>query len=305
MGGRLMTEIQTILGSMVRLSAPLAFGANGEYVAEKGGTLNISLEAMLLAGAFFSVLGASLSGSVAVGLLVGVLAGLAVGAIHANMSHRLQANTFVVGLTLNVLLLGLTNFLLETLEPEPNQASMIRIPLLVEIPVIGEPLFENRWPLYLLTIVVPLSWYLVNRTNWGLELRACGENPQAADVSGIDVNKRRRQGVYYAGMLTGLGGAYLAIGEVGLFNQNMTAGRGFLINAAIIFGGWRLGGALAGAILFGGTDALRLALPALGYELQPQFLIALPYILAIVAMCFFSAGNRPASLGKPFERGIA
>ncbi|MAT04179.1 MAG: ABC transporter permease [Acidimicrobiaceae bacterium] len=299
-----MNEIQTILGSTVRLSAPLAFGANGEYVAEKGGTLNISLEAMLLAGAFFSVLGASVTGSVVAGFVIGMLAGWAVSWVHANMSHRLTANTFVVGLTLNVLLLGLTNFLLEALEPNRHQAARIRVPLLVDIPVVGPPLFENRWPVYLLIPLIPLSWWLVNRTNWGLELRACGENPQAADVTGINVNKRRRQGLYYAGLTTGLGGAYLALGEVGLFNQNMTAGRGFLINAAIIFGGWRLGGAIGGCILFGGTDAMRLALPAIGYEVQPQILIALPYVLAIVAMSIFAFGGRPAALGKPFERGV-
>jgi simple sugar transport system permease protein len=260
---------------------------------------------MMLAGAFFSIVGASITGTVVGGLGAGMLAGLCVAAVHANMSHRLQANTFVVGLTLNVLLLGLTNFLLEAIDPGRHQAGSLRFPILSEIPIVGEPLFANRWPLYLLAVVIPSSWFLVNRTNWGLELRACGENPQAADVTGIDVNRRRRQGLYYAGLMTGLGGSYLALGEVGLFNQNMTAGRGFLVNAAIIFGGWRLGGALLGCLLFGGTDALRLALPALGVEIQPQLLIALPYLLAIVAMCFFAIGGRPAALGKPFERGIA
>jgi simple sugar transport system permease protein len=300
-----MDSITTILASAIRLTGPLAFAGCGEQVAERSGTLNISIEAMMLAGAFFGVLGTSVFGSVVGGLLLGMLAGLVVSIIHANFSHRLNANTFVVGLTLNVLLLGLTSFLLETIDMEPRQAGKIEIPVLKEIPVIGEPLFVNRWPIYLLVPLIPLSWWLVRRTRWGLEVRASGEDPQAADVTGIDVNKRRRQSLYYCGLLSGLGGAYLSVAEVGLFNQNMTAGRGFIVNAAVIFGGWTLTGTLAGCFLFGAADAMRLALPALGYKITPQLLIVAPYLLAILAMLFFANRNRkPAALAVPFERGI-
>jgi general nucleoside transport system permease protein len=300
-----MDSLTTILASAVRLTGPLAFAGCGEQVAERSGTLNISIEAMMLAGAFFGVLGTSVFGSVVGGLLLGTAAGLVVAIIHANFSHRLNANTFVVGLTLNVLLLGMTSFLLETVDLEPKQAGRIRIPVLKEIPVIGEPLFINRWPIYLLVPLIPLSWWLVRRTRWGLEVRASGEDPQAADVTGIDVNKRRRQSLYYCGLLSGLGGAYLSVAEVGLFNQNMTAGRGFLVNAAVIFGGWTLTGTLAGCFLFGAADAMRLALPALGYKITPQLLIVAPYLLAILAMLFFANRNRkPAALAVPFERGI-
>jgi ABC-type uncharacterized transport system permease subunit len=300
-----MDSVTTILASAIRLTGPLAFAGCGEQVAERSGTLNISIEAMMLAGAFFGVLGTSVFGSVVGGLLLGMAAGLVVSVIHANFSHRLNANTFVVGLTLNVLLLGLTSFLLETIDLEPKQAGRIEIPVLKEIPVIGEPLFVNRWPIYLLIPVIPLSWWLVRRTRWGLEVRASGEDPQAADVTGIDVNKRRRQSLYYCGLLSGLGGAYLSVAEVGLFNQNMTAGRGFIVNAAVIFGGWTLSGTLAGCFLFGAADAMRLALPALGYKITPQLLIVAPYLLAILAMLFFANRNRkPAALAVPFERGI-
>jgi general nucleoside transport system permease protein len=300
-----MDSVTTILASAIRLTGPLAFAGCGEQVAERSGTLNISIEAMMLAGAFFGVLGTSVFGSVVGGLLLGMVAGLVVSVIHANFSHRLNANTFVVGLTLNVLLLGLTSFLLETIDLEPKQAGRIEIPVLKEIPVIGEPLFVNRWPIYLLIPVIPLSWWLVRRTRWGLEVRASGEDPQAADVTGIDVNKRRRQSLYYCGLLSGLGGAYLSVAEVGLFNQNMTAGRGFIVNAAVIFGGWTLSGTLAGCFLFGAADAMRLALPALGYKITPQLLIVAPYLLAILAMLFFANRNRkPAALAVPFERGI-
>jgi general nucleoside transport system permease protein len=300
-----MDSVTTILASAIRLTGPLAFAGCGEQVAERSGTLNISIEAMMLAGAFFGVLGTSVFGNIVCGLLLGMVAGLVVSIIHANFSHRLNANTFVVGLTLNVLLLGLTSFLLETIDLEPKQAGKIEIPVLKEIPVIGEPLFVNRWPIYLLIPVIPLSWWLVRRTRWGLEVRASGEDPQAADVTGIDVNKRRRQSLYYCGLLSGLGGAYLSVAEVGLFNQNMTAGRGFIVNAAVIFGGWTLSGTLAGCFLFGAADAMRLALPALGYKITPQLLIVAPYLLAILAMLFFANRNRkPAALAVPFERGI-
>lgn len=302
----MITDITSILSSAVRLFAPLAFAGTGEYVAEKSGTLNISIEAMLLAGAFFGIWGTSIFGSVGLGLVVGMLAGFLVAVLHANFSHRLSANTFVVGLTLNVLLLGLTSFLLETVDmSDRKKAGVIEIPVLKEIPIVGEPLFEKPWPLYLLLLVVPLAWWLVARTRWGLEVRACGEDPQAADVTGIHVNARRRQSLYFCGLCAGLGGAYLSVAQVGLFNQNMTAGRGFIVNAAVIFGGWRLSGTLAGCLLFGTADAMRLALPPLGYDINPQLLIAAPYLLALLAMCFFAKRNRsPAALAVPFERGL-
>ena len=135
-------------------------------------------------------------------------------------------------------------------------------------------------------------------------MRSVGENPKAADVTGVHVNRRRRQGLLICGALAGFGGAYLAVGEVGTFNSNMTAGRGFIVIAAVIFGGWTLRGTLAGCLLFGGVDALRLALPAIGHALNPQLLIASPYVLALVAMMFFAKGARqPGALAQPFERG--
>lgn len=301
-----MDPITTILGSAVRQTAPLAFATCGEYTAERSGTLNISIEAMMLGGAFFGVLGTSVTNSVAGGMLFGALAGLAVAFIHAQLSHRLAANTFVVGLSLNALLLGLTSFLLLSIDLSPRQARRIEIPLLSDIPWIGQPLFHNRWPIYLLLIVIPLTRWLVDRTRWGLEVRSVGEDPQAADVTGIDVNKRRRQSLYYCGVMSGLGGAYLSVGEVGGFNQNMIAGGGFLVNAAVIFGAWRLGGALAGCLVFGGAASVQLALPALGHSITPQLLIVLPYVLALGTMVLFAnRGRQPAALARPFVRGIA
>lgn len=296
-----------ILASAVRLSVPLAFAALGEYVAERAGTLNISVEGMMLGGAFTAVAGANLTGSPALGLLAGVAAGLAVALAQALFSHALTVNPYVVGLTLNVFVLGLTSFLAESVRDEPRQVDLVPVPWLADLPVLGPGLFAHRWPAYLLVVLVPLAWWLVRRTRWGLEARAAGENPQAADVAGVPVNRRRRQALLVCGALSGLGGAYLAVGEVGLFNPNMTAGRGYLVIAAVIFGGWTLRGALAGCLLFGAADALRLALPALGFDLTPQLLIASPYLLALLALTLFARGRGrrgPAALGVPFTRGI-
>jgi simple sugar transport system permease protein len=299
-----MSSTTTILSSAVHLSVPLSFAACGEYVAERAGTLNISVEAMMLSGAYAGTVGSSVMHNASAGLVWGAAVGVLVGVIHGNFSHRLHANPFVVGVTLNVLALGLTNYLLHTVDMHPRQVGILTIPVLSHIPIIGRPLFSERWPAFLLYALVPFVWWLVQRRRWGLELRSVGENPAAADVTGIDVNRRRRQALVWCGALSGLGGAFLAVGEVGTFTSNMTAGRGYIVIAAVIFGGWTLRGTIAGCFLFGGADALRLALPALGYTLNPQLLIAAPYLLALVVMCFFAARVRqPAALGEGFERG--
>ncbi|MFV2009970.1 MULTISPECIES: ABC transporter permease [unclassified Micromonospora] len=297
-------NIATILSSGARLTIPLAFAACGEYVAQRAGTLNISVEGMMLGAAFGSVAVASATGSATVGLAAGALVGVLVAVLHANLSHRAQINTFVVGLVLNALVLGLTSYLITISSFTGHQVWRVDIPVLRDIPIIGPMLFVQRWPAYLLLIAVPLTWWLVERSRWGLELRAVGENPQAADVSGIRVNHRRRQALLFCGLLAGLGGAYLAVGEVGSFNQNMTAGRGYLVIAAVIFGAWRLGRTMVGCAVFGLADAMRLALPALGVTINSQLLIAAPYLLALLAMLVFATQHRePRALAKPFQRG--
>ncbi|GAB2454972.1 ABC transporter permease [Jatrophihabitans fulvus] len=300
----LVDDSSTILASGMRLTIPLAFAACGEYLAERAGTLNISIEAMMLSAAFTSVATASASGSATFGLVAGVVTGLVIGFVHGNLSHRAQINTFVVGLVLNALVLGLTSYLITTSTFTSHQVTQVSIPGLRDIPVVGQALFQERWPAYLLLGLIPLTWWLIARSRWGLELRAVGENPQAADVTGIKVNKRRRQALLWCGACSGMGGAYLAVGEVGSFNANMTAGRGYIVIAAVIFGSWRLGRAMVGCLVFGLSDALRLALPAIGYQLNTQLLIAAPYLLALLAMVLFTTSQRePAALAKPFERG--
>jgi simple sugar transport system permease protein len=296
---------ETMYESAFRLSALLIFAAVGEWVAERAGTLNISVEGMLVAGAFGAAIGSHTAHSVVVGLLYGCLAGLLVAAVQANLSHRLSANQFVVGLTLNVLLVGLTAFLDAAIQPEATRAGVVEVPVLSEIPLVGPALFAQSWPGYLVYPLIPLAWFLVYRTRWGLEVRACGENPQSADVSGIDVNHRRRQAVYVCGLSSGLGGAFLTLAQAGTFEADGVAGRGFIALAAVVFGGWTLKGTVAGCLVFGTADAMRLALPALGYQLNPQLLSGAPYVLALLTMLFFAhRTSQPGALGRPFVRGL-
>ena len=154
-------------------------------------------------------------------------------------------------------------------KPGAAKFTPVAVPLLSKIPALGTSLFDQPWPFYLLVLVLPLTWWAIERTNWGLEMRACGENPSAADATGIRVNVRRRQGLYLCGILSGLGGAYLSMCIVGTFNFDMTAGIGFVVLAAVIFGGGRLRGTVLGALLFGAASAMGLVLPTLGDHPQP------------------------------------
>lgn len=283
----------------------LAFGATGEWVAERSGTLNISIEGMLLAGAFAAAVAHDVAGSEIVAVVAAAAAGVTVASVQAQMSHRLTANPFVVGLTLNILVLGLTSFLDSELNPAGYRADAVRIPLLADIPLIGQALFDRSWIFYLIVPVTAVCWWSVHRTRWGLEVRAVGEDPQASDVSGIDVNLRRRQSIYVVGLTSGLGGAYLMLAAVGQFEDSIVGGRGFIALAAVIFGGWTMRGTLAGCLLFGVVLSFRLSLPALGHELSGDLLASLPFVVTILAMTVFAKRVRPpAALARPFVRGL-
>jgi len=303
--GDIFTSDSTYLNAAL-FAGLLLFAASGEWVAERAGTINISVEAMLLSGAFTSAVGYHISGSVIVGLLFGIAGGILIAAVQAEMSHRMVADQFVVGLTLNILVLGLAGFLEREVETVTQRAAEWDIPGLSAIPLVGDALFGQPWPFYLLYALVPFTGWLVYRTRWGLEVRAAGEDPQSADVSGIDVNKRRRQTIYYAGITSGLGGAFLIFVQVGRFDEGIVSGRGFIAIAAVIFGGWALRGTIAGCVLFAVALSFRLSLQVLGYDrVNSEFLQALPFLLTIFGMAIFATRVRPpAALARPFIRGL-
>jgi simple sugar transport system permease protein len=292
--------------SAFQLSVVFLFAAAGEWVAERAGTLNISVEGMLLAGAFGAALGTYwVAWGGVLGVLVGCAAGLVVALVQANLSHRLTANQFVVGLALNVLVLGLTAYLDTVIDLPRAQAPVWRIPVLAELPLLGEALFARPWPAYFVYVLVPGLWLLVYRTRWGLEVRAVGERPEAADVSGIEVNARRRQAILLCGLTSGFGGAFLVLGQVNQFQPNVVNGRGFIAIAAVIFGGWTLRGTIVGCVLFGFVEALTIAIPVHGYEIDPFILDAAPYVVALAVMLLFATRVRqPRALAQPFIRGL-
>jgi simple sugar transport system permease protein len=287
-------------------AAVLLFAACGELVAEKAGTINISLEAMMLAGSFSAAIGVHLTGSTWVGLFFAAIAGLIVAAIQANMSHRLPADQFVVGLVLNVLVLGLVGFLTGSIQPKSNVVRRVSVPLVSRIPLLGPALFDEPWVLYFIFPLVPFVWWVLYRTRWGLEIRAVGEDPNASDVSGLHVNKRRRQAIYFTGLVAGFGGGYFLFARAGKFEDSLIGGRGFIAIAAVIFGGWTLKGTVAGCVMFGLVGSFVLTIPSLGYKLiDPSFLAMAPNVITILAMAIFAKRVRqPAALARPFIRGL-
>jgi simple sugar transport system permease protein len=301
-----MSDVSLIAESAARLASLLLFVALGELLAERAGTLNISIEGMMLAGAFSGAYVASETGSPVVGILAGLSAGWLVSLIQAEFSHRLTANQFVVGIAINILVLGVTSFVNASIKLTSVKVSVVTIPVLVHLPGIGKALFEQPWPFFLIYPLMPFTWWLLHRTRWGLELRACGENPGSAAATGIDVRRRRRQVIQVCGLYSGLGGAFLSVALLGTFTSDMTAGRGFVAIAAVIIGSWTVGGTIIGALIFGSADALRLALPAIGVQLEPQLLIAAPYLIALVTILVFARGRRqPRALGQDYGMATA
>ena len=284
----------------------LLFAASGELIAEKAGSINISLEGMMLAGSFSAAVGVHITHSTWIGMLCAAIAGLLVSAVQANMSHRLPADQFVVGLVLNVLVLGLVGYLTGSIDPKSDVVHRVAVPLVSRIPLLGPALFDQPWVLYLVYPLVPLVWWLLYRTRWGLEVRAIGEDPNAADVSGLHVNKLRRQTIYLTGLLAGMGGGYFLFARSGRFEDSLIGGRGYIAIAAVIFGGWTLKGTVAGCITFGLVGSFVLTIPSLGYQsIDSSFLAMAPNVVTVVAMAVFAKRVRqPAALARPFIRGL-
>lgn len=299
---------EAMYNSAVRFAIVLAFAATGEWVAEKAGTLNISIEAMMIGGAYTSAAVFTVTDAVPISLAVGVIAGVVVALIQAHLSHHLTIDQFVVGLTLNLFVLGLALFLDSRWKAETSVVKPTKIPLLSEIPFVGGAFFGQPWQMYLIVPVVPMAWWLVFRTRWGLEVRAVGDSPQAADVSGIHVNRRRRESIMVAGACAGLGGGVLVLGQISIsgYEAGHVGLKGIIAIAAVIFGGWTLRGTIIGCALFGYFFAVQLTLPVLGHRINPQLAASLPYVVALTVTAIFATRSRqPRALAQPFVRGLA
>ena len=300
-----------LLQGALLLSVPLIFGAMAGVLSERSGVINIAIEGQLLAGAFMSGVIASLTQNNWLGLLIAPFAGAAISWLLAVFAIKYGIDQVVLGFVLNVLVIGLTNFLYKKLLI-PYQSTWnaggtfapIEIPLLSKIPVIGPIFFSQSIIVYLMYIVVIAIHVALVKSRWGLRTRSVGEHPTAAESVGIDVNKVRFRNVVIAGAVAGLGGAFFTLGAVGAFSKEMTAGKGFIALAALIFGRWSPMGAVAAALIFGFADNLQGLLTITGTPIPSEFMLMAPYIATIIAVSGFVGKVRaPAADGIPYKRG--
>jgi len=300
-----------LLQGALLLSVPLIFGAMAGVLSERSGVINIAIEGQLLAGAFMSGVIASLTQNNWLGLLIAPFAGAAISWLLAVFAIKYGIDQVVLGFVLNVLVIGLTNFLYKKLLI-PYQSTWnaggtfapIEIPLLSKIPVIGPIFFSQSIIVYLMYIVVIAIHIALFKSRWGLRTRSVGEHPTAAESVGIDVNKVRFRNVVIAGAVAGLGGAFFTLGAVGAFSKEMTAGKGFIALAALIFGRWSPMGAVAAALIFGFADNLQGLLTITGTPIPSEFMLMAPYVATIIAVSGFVGKVRaPAADGIPYKRG--
>ena len=300
--------ITSLLLGTVSLSVPYIFGAMGGVLSERSGVVNIAIEGQLLAGAFLAAMIGSMTGSIWLGLIAALVAGVLVSFILAAFAIKYYVDQVIVGVVINVLVLGLTNFLYSevlaknsSLLNNPPRLPNLPIPGLSAIPVIGPVLFDQSIIVYLMYIAVAAVYVGLFHTRWGLRLRSVGEHPQAADTVGINVTGTRFWNVSLAGAIVGLGGAYFTLGSVGSFSQDMTGGQGYIALAAVIFGRWDPIRATLAALLFGFASNLQYTLAAVGSPVPSEFLLMLPYVVTILAVAGFVGYVRgPAASGKPY-----
>jgi general nucleoside transport system permease protein len=304
--GKTLTLTALLAGSLA-LAVPLIFGSLAGVLSERSGVVNIAIEGQLLAGAFTSALVASLTKSVWVGLLVAGIAGALVAAVLAVFAIKYLVDQIIVGVVLNVLVVGLTNFLFSTLMNDlvtynsPPRFDTWSIPLLSQIPVLGPVLFSQTPIVYLMYVAVAVVWTALFKTRWGLRVRAVGEYPKAADTVGIKVFRTRYISVIIGGALAGLGGAFFTLGQVGAFGKEMTNGAGYIALAALIFGRWNPIYAAVAALLFGFSENLQFGLAIIGSSVPSEFLLMLPYVLTVVAVAgLVGRVVAPAADGKPY-----
>ncbi len=288
-------------------SVPITFGALSGVMCERVAVINIGIEGMLLTGAFMGALIGSLFGPW-LGILAGTMMGGLLALALAVLAIKYRVDQIIAGVVINIFALGITSYLTSAIlvenADELNRVAIFRawkVPLLGDIPFLGPLLFNHNLFVYTMYVLVALLTFALFKTRWGLRSRAVGEHPQAADTLGINVFRFRYINVMLGGMIAGLGGAYFTIGSAGAFDENMTAGRGFIGLAAMIFGRWHPVGALAAALVFGFADSLQAKLAILETGIPGEFLLMAPYIVTIVVVAGLVGKARPpAADGQPY-----
>ena len=299
--------VTSILATAVRMGTILLLAALGELVVERAGVLNLSVEGMMLSGAFAGFLGAYYSNSLWIGVLFAIIAGILISAIFGILAVILKIDQTVSGLTVNIFSAGLTFYMYRSIFPNVGATNIPalkpftvhKIPFLSDIPIMGEILFSQYALSYIAILMMVLITFYLYRTKSGLILRTLGENPRAVDMKGINVTLYRFCAVLFGGMMAGLAGAFITLASVGIFVADITSGRGWLAIAIVIFGDWKPTKILWASLFFGFIDALQMQLQALGVQLPFQLFLAMPYILTTVAV--FLARKRS---GAPMALGI-
>jgi general nucleoside transport system permease protein len=297
-----------LIAAMLRFATPLVLAAMGGLLCERSGVINIGLEGMMLMGAFFGIFVADLAGSWFVGALAGMAAGGVMAVVHAVFSIALRADQVVSGFAVNLLAAGVTGYVFiahygdQGTPGDVPRVPELTLPGIEELDFFGTAIGSASLLTWVALLLVPLLALYLFRTASGLRLRSIGEKPRAADSVGVPVIRTRYLAVIASGLLAGLGGVYLSVGLVGSFNEGMTDGRGYIALAAVIFGSWRPGGALAAALLFGFSSAVAQRLPAFSESLAVLFQ-ALPYVLVLIVVAGLIGRSRPpAAIGVPYVK---
>lgn len=306
MGG---SNIIGFLEATIRLSTPIILASLGGMFTARAGIINFALEGIMLNGAFMAVYGSYLTKNPWLGALFGMIGGLVAALILGFTSITAKVNQVVAGTGINILFQGLTSYLLGVIfgigSAPSNVPSFkaLQIPILHRIPIIGDILFNQIPLVYIAIILIPICWYTIFKTPFGLNLRAVGEYPKAADSVGVNVNKIKWKAIVISGLLGGLGGAFLSIGQLSVFMENMTGGRGYVAWATVTVGKWNPFGILGASLLFGAADSLQLRLQAMKINLPSQIFMMLPYVLTILVLAgVVGRTSSPAFMGKPYNK---
>jgi len=297
----------TLAAATLGMATPLIFGSISGTFSERTGVINLGIEGMMLMGAFGAGMATLITGNPWIGVLFGGLLGAVMGLIHAVMCIRFRANQSVVGVGINIMAAGIPAIILQFYWGNPGRTPLlesienISIPLISRVPVLGEMIGKLNPLTYLALLLVLVSHIIIFKTPFGLRMRAVGHHPKAVDTVGVNVFRIRYICVVTSGFLAGIGGSYLAVAQLSMFVNGMTAGRGFVALAAMIFGKWTPLGCLGAALLFGFSDALQMTLQAQGVPIPSDFLLMVPYILTMIALAgFVGKAVAPASNGKPY-----
>ena len=295
-----------ILYSGIRLAAPYLFAALGETVSQRAGVLDLGVDGIMLMGSFIAFYVVFKTGNLWLGVAASIVVGMLMGLLMAVISVTFQAEQGISGIGLYLFGLGLSSLLFRTMIGSVKGITSfqpLRIPVLSDIPVIGEIFFNHNILIYMAYVMVPVIWFIFGKTTLGLKIRAVGQNPEAADSLGVNVNRVRYFGVIFGAAMAGVAGATLSTGLMGVWQDNITNGIGFIAVALVYFGGWRPLGVLFGSLLFATVNAFQLWIQVKGIPIPSELAIMLPYVLTIIVLVFASGRVRqPAALTKPFER---